>query len=385
MSRVLQEYESAFAGLFNARRGFAFWKGRAALYGTLKAMGVGPGDEVIVPGYSCVMSVSPIVYLGAKAVFVDIEPETYNMDVSQLEFKITPQTRLIVAQHTYGYPADIDAILDIAKRYGIKVIEDCCLSLGSRYKGRLTGTFGEAAYFSSQWNKTYTTGLGGMVIIHDAELAGKIQELRDEELIEVPFIKEALMGMELALYRAVVFPNTLEYIRKCFRWLVHHNVIDGSASIPELKMPEKPEGFFMGMSSVQARAGLRQLRRLEHNFEHRRKITKLYDELLAERGWKVVRPPENTEPVLVRYPVRITDKWDAIDKALASGIELGAWFETPLHPKEARIELFGYRWGSCPQSEKAAREVVNLPVHPRVSEQTALRTLEFLCQFKQAV
>jgi len=105
---------------------------------------------------------------------------------------------------------------------------------------------------------------------------------------------------------------------------------------------------------------------------------------LTLRGWRVVKPPDDTDPVLVRYPVRVTDKWAAIEKALKDGIELGAWFELPLHPKEAKIELFGYRWGCCPQAEKAAREVVNLPLHPRVSEKVARRTVEFVCQFEQA-
>ena len=383
MKRTICEYETAFSNWFNAKRAFSFWRGRVALYAILKAMGIGPGDEVIVPGYSCVMAVSPVVYLGAKPVFVDIESETFNMDVGQIESKITPRTQLIIAQHTYGYPADMEAILAIAERNGLEVIEDCCLSVGSRYKGKLTGTFAQSAFFSTQWNKIYTTGLGGMAICRNTEFAEKLQELRNRELIKVPFKKAVLMGMELALYKVAVFPNTLEFIRKCYRWLVHHNFIDGSASIPELTVPEKPEGFFMGSSSVQARAGLRQLRLLERNIEHRKKLTRLYDQLLEQRGWKVIKPPENTDPVLVRYPVRITDKWGAIEKALQSGIELGAWFETPLHPKEANIELFGYHWGSCPEAEKAAREVVNLPLHQRVSKRTARKTVDFLCQFEQ--
>jgi len=384
MSNTSRKYEETFAEIFGAKRAFSFWKGRVGLYAILKAMGIGPGDEVILPGYTCVMDVSPIVYLGGRAVFVDIEPDTYNMDVSQLEAKITPRTRLIVAQHTYGYVADLDGILSVAAKNRIPVIEDCCLSIGSRYKGKLTGTFTPAAYFSTQWNKTYTTGLGGMAICYDEELANKIQKVREDGLIKVPFRKAALMAMELALYRAFIFPKTTEFIRKCFRWLVHHNLIDGSASVPELTKPEKPKEFFMGLSAVQARSGLIQLRRLHRNIEHRKKMTKLYDQLLQQRGWKIVRPPENTDPVLVRYPVRITDKWGAVEKALNNGIELGAWFEQPLHPKEANIELFGYRWGSCPQSEKAAREVVNLPLHPRVSEKTARQTVDFICRFRQA-
>ncbi len=147
MKRTICEYEAAFSNWFNAKRAFSFWRGRVALYAILKAMGIGPGDEVIVPGYSCVMAVSPVVYLGAKPVFVDIESETFNMDVGQIESKITPRTQLIIAQHTYGYPADMEANLAIAERNGLEVSEDCCLSVGSRYKGKLTGTFAQSAFF----------------------------------------------------------------------------------------------------------------------------------------------------------------------------------------------------------------------------------------------
>jgi len=95
------------------------------MYAILRAIGVGEGDEVILPGYTCVMDVNPIKYLGARPVYVDIEPVTYNMDVSLLEAKITPNTKVIVAQHTYGYPCEMDAIMDIASRHGVTVIEDC--------------------------------------------------------------------------------------------------------------------------------------------------------------------------------------------------------------------------------------------------------------------
>ncbi len=145
-----------------------------------------------------------------------------------------------------------------------------------------------------------------------------------------------------------------------------------------------PEDFFMAMSSVQAKSGLRQLRRLQDNINHRKRLTELYDDLLRERGWTVTRPPENTCPVLVRYPVRITDKWRAIEEALSRGVELGAWFEQPLHPKEANLDLYGYDRALCPQALKAAEEVVNLPLHPRVSAHTARQTVEFLRQYEQA-
>ncbi|MHC5174250.1 MAG: DegT/DnrJ/EryC1/StrS family aminotransferase [Planctomycetota bacterium] len=129
-------FENQFGSVFNANYAFSFWKARVALYAILRSMGIGSGDEVILPGYTCVMDVNPIKYVGAKPIYVDIEPETFNMVPALIEKKITPNTKLIMAQHTYGYPCDMDRLLDIAHRHQIPVIEDCCLSLGSTYKGK---------------------------------------------------------------------------------------------------------------------------------------------------------------------------------------------------------------------------------------------------------
>src|SRR4030043_7279 len=134
MKNLIKQYEQTFAEILGARRAFAFWKGRVALYAILKALCIGDGDEVIVPGYTCVMNVNPIKYLGAEPVYVDIEPATFNIDTNLLREKITSNTKAIIAQHTYGYPCDMDEIIDIAGRNNVPVIEDCCLALGSRYK-----------------------------------------------------------------------------------------------------------------------------------------------------------------------------------------------------------------------------------------------------------
>lgn len=117
-ANALDQYQQAFAAMLGRQYAFGFWKGRVALYAILKGLGVGEGDEVIMTGYTCVMAVNPIVYLGAKPVFVDIEPATYNIDPNQIEAKITAKTRLVIAQHTYGYPVDLDAVTDISTRKG---------------------------------------------------------------------------------------------------------------------------------------------------------------------------------------------------------------------------------------------------------------------------
>jgi perosamine synthetase len=383
MNELIEQYQRRFAEFFDAHRAFAFWKGRVALYAILKAMGIGDGDEIILPGYTCVMNVNPIKYLGAMPVYTDIEPATFNVDVSMLEDKITPRTKAIIAQHTYGYPCDMDAIMKIAGANGIPVIEDCCLALGSKYQGRLVGTFGKAAYFSSQWNKPYTTGLGGMAITNDSELAGKIQLLRETEMCRPSSREVFMLQTQLAIYRLLIYPRTTAFTQNVFRYLTKKGIVIGSSGTSEFQ-PVMAIDFFKSISPVQARSGSRQLKKIAESIRHRKEMARLYDRLLEQKGWAVRRDDRsNSDPVLVRYPVRIDNKEEALEKAAKAGIELGSWFESPLHPIETLLDVYEYELGSCPQAEKAAQEVVNLPLHPRVTEKTARKTVEFITRFNQ--
>lgn len=385
MRDVIEQYQGDFAKIFQDKRAFAFWKGRVALYAILKAMGIGPGNEVILPGYTCVMDVNPIKYLGAKPSYVDIEPNTFNINVALLEEKITANTKVIIAQHTYGYPCDMDAIMDIADQKNITVVEDCCLAFGSKYKGKTVGTFGKAAYFSFQWNKPFTTGLGGMAITNDDTLAKRIRSLRQSKMCQ-PSGKEVLMlAAQLAVYRMLIYPRTTAFAQTIFRYLTKKAVVIGSSSTSEFEPVMTPD-FFKAMSTIQARSGLRQLKKIEQNIAHRKKMSQLYDRLLGENDWAKRRYDSATmEPVMVRYPVRINEKHKALAEAAKAGIELGSWFECPLHPIETPLAAYDYEIGMCPEAEKASREVVNLPLHPRADEKTAKRTVEFITRFTKVI
>ena len=374
---AVNRFEAEFARWAGAARAFAFWKGRVAMYAILRALGVTEGDEVILPGYTCVMDVNPIKYLGAKPVYVDIEPVTYNMDPSLLPAAISPRTRVIVAQHTYGYPCEMDAILDVAGRHGIPVVEDCCLALGSTYKGRLCGTFGVAAYWSFQWNKPFTTGIGGMATTGEADLAGRIEMLCRRELRRPPAKAARMLALQRMIYRLLIYPETTALAASLFRWLTKKGAVVGSSSVSEL-CTTMPGDFFVGMSEGQARAGLRQMEAIHANLAHRRRMRKVYDDLLRQVGWQAPEIPEYMDPVLVRYPLRVADKDRAVAEAPGDFVELGTWFECPLHPKETRMELYDYREGMCPVAEKACREVVNLPTHARANERVARRSVAFV-------
>jgi dTDP-4-amino-4,6-dideoxygalactose transaminase len=379
----IEQYEREFSEVCQGKQAFAFWKGRVALYAILKAMGIGPGDEVILPGYTCVVDVNPVKYLGAKPVYVDIEPLTYNIDVNLLEQKITPNTKIIIAQHTYGYPCHMDAIMNIADKNDTPIIEDCCHAFGSKYRGKTVGTFGKAAYFSSQWNKHFTTGLGGMAIVSDMELAEKITSLCEKELCQPSRKELMLLAAQLAVYRAFVYPRTTALAQAVFRYLAKKAVVIGSSSTFEFE-PKMVHDFFKAMSTVQAHSGLKQLEKIEHNIAHRKKMADFYDQLLEEKNWSARKYDRSTmEPVMVRYPVRITQKNKALAEAAKVGIELGSWFECPLHPIEIPLAAYDYELGMCPEAEKASDEVVNLPLHPRADERTARRSVEFITRFTQ--
>ncbi|MCA1928241.1 MAG: aminotransferase class I/II-fold pyridoxal phosphate-dependent enzyme, partial [Calditerrivibrio sp.] len=155
---------------------FTFFKGRVALYAILKSMGIGDKDEVILPGFTCVVVPNAISYTGAIPVYVDIDIKNFNIDVDKIEEKISKNTKAIIAQHTFGIPAEMDEIKKLCKKYNLFLIEDACHCLGSKYKGEELGTIGDASFFSSQWSKPITTGLGGWAKINNDELLKKMEK-----------------------------------------------------------------------------------------------------------------------------------------------------------------------------------------------------------------
>ena len=246
------------------------------------------------------------------------------------------------------------------------------------------GTFGRGAYFSFQWNKPFTTGLGGMLVTSDESLAKEIQRLRDAEMCR-PSLKEIfLLAAELAVYRTFIYPRTTAMAQQLFRFLTKKGAVVGSSSSAEF-VPVMANDFFKAMSPVQAFSGMSQLKKLDQGIAHRKKMASLYDRMLTEKGFPPrIYDKSMIDPVLVRYPLRIKEKDKALEMAASAGVELGSWFECPLHPIETPLEKYDYISGMCPQAEKASRETVNLPLHPRVSEKTVRRTVEYISQFRPA-
>ena len=175
----VRELEAAFARLCSTQHAVATNTGTAALHVALLALGIGPGDEVITTPLSCIASANPILFQGARPVFADVDPETYNLDIGDVAGRITPRTKAILPVHLFGHPVDVDPLLELASTSRLLVIEDASQATGSSYKGRRVGGFGHVGCFSLYANKIVTSGEGGMLVTRDEELARRMFAIRN--------------------------------------------------------------------------------------------------------------------------------------------------------------------------------------------------------------
>lgn len=360
---------------------FFFFKGRVALYALLKAIGIRHGDEVILPGFTCVVVPNAIMYLGGKPVYVDIDRKTFNLDTAKIESKITDKTTAIMAQNTFGLSSDLDLILDIAKRYNLKVIEDCAHGYGGSYKGKANGTVADAAFFSTQWSKPFSTGLGGIAVTNNPEIASKLRIESDS--YSDPDMKHKLMlWMLLHSYDFMMKPAIYWPAIKTYRFLSKAGLVTGSSSNEELVSPVKPDGFEKRMAKFQQKRAVLEMERFEENLNHRLRTVNKYDEMFDMLG--LVKPyrPEYALHTFLRYSFLVTDKQRFLRKAEEERVEVGDWFFSPLHPIEKDLSAWGYEKGMCPVAESICERIVNLPTHKRIHEKYLVRVENFLGKMK---
>jgi dTDP-4-amino-4,6-dideoxygalactose transaminase len=314
----VQALEKEFAEFCGAAHGIGVSDGTTALHVILRAMDIGPGDEVITVSHTFIATAEAIVLSGAKPVFVDIDPSTYLMDVSQVEAKITPRTKAILPVHLYGQTVDMDPLLEIASRHGLRVIEDACQAHGAEYKGRKAGTLGDAAGFSFYYSKNLGAyGEGGFISTNNSELAAKMRKVRDHG-------------------------SGVRY---------HHDLIGVNGRLDEIQ-------------AVVLRAKLSHLS--EWN-EKRREHARLYNELL--KGTSVITPVEcsGNTPVYHLYVIR-TPKRDELQAFLKDqDIFTGIHYPIPVHLQKA-MEFMGYKQGDLPVTEQVVTEILSLPMYAEISD-----------------
>ena len=228
-------YKAKISSILNIKASdvFLYWKGRVGLYSLLKAMGVTEGDEVILPAYTCVVVPNAILYLGATPIYVDVNAETYNMDISEVEKAITSKTKAIICQNTYGLSTDLEILQEIAKKNKIYTIEDCTHGFGGTYNGIANGLSCDAAIYSTQWNKPFSSGIGGFSVTKNTVLSKKLSE--SENQLTAPSSNE-LFKLKLLFFVKRYLINEYNYwpMVKFYRWLSHNTpIVVGSSTSEE--------------------------------------------------------------------------------------------------------------------------------------------------------
>lgn len=370
----IASYERAFAESVGARHGVSFSSGRVGLYGLLKCMGIGEGDEVLLQAPTHIVVPNAIRFTGARPVYVDCRFDDYNMDMADARKKITSSSRVLLLQHTFGIPADIDAAVDLARRHKLILLEDCVHALGATYYGSPVGAFGDAAFFSTEETKIISSTMGGMATTSDAALAESLKRFQASCQPPPRFLTSRYV-LKLALYYLLTNPRVHRYMRAAYDAFGGRQPLPRPTTEEEL-LGKRPPRYEMRLSNAQALLASRQLRRLPANLSHRRKIARVYAECFESCRSALPSISSGAEPAYVRFPIWVADR-DAAVKAVSPYAVLGTWFTSVLE-EAASPECGDYVAGSCPRAELSARHLVNLSTHPRTTPAHAAIVAEAL-------
>jgi perosamine synthetase len=334
-----KQFEKGFAEYIGVEHAVAVANGTIALDVALKALKIGPGDEVITSAFSFVASGNCILFQNAKPVFADIDPRTFNIDPSDVAEKITAKTKALIPIHMFGQPANMDALKEIAEDKGIALVEDAAQAHGAEYKGQKAGSIGEIGCFSFYATKNMTAGEGGMVTTNDPELAEKARLL-------------------------ISHGQSQKY---------HHDIL----------------GYNYRMTELCAAIGSVQLQKIDEFNRKRRDNAKLLTQgIRSFKGLTVPYIDEDVTPVFHQYVVRVEENYPLARDELANhltekGIGVAVHYPIPIYGQPLYQKL-GYGGTRCPNTEDACRRVLSLPVHPLVDRKDIEYILDVLKDVSEA-
>ena len=362
-TKLIKKFSQEISNCINTENIFLYWKGRVALYALLKAMGIKANDEIILPAYTCVVVPNAILYLGATPIYIDVSNDHYNMDIDLIKEAITPQTKVIICQNTYGLSSNLEELTTLAKAHKIYTIEDCTHGFGGYYNNFPNGQFCDAAIYSTQWNKPFSTGIGGFAITSNKKINDKLIALNTE--LANPSSKELLnLKILYIIHRYLI--NNLTYwpLVQFYRWLSQHNLVVGSSSGGEIISTEKPDKYFKAFSDTQAKEGLKTLPKLKENLVIRKKTAKIYTNFLNRHGKNHVEDRWFDNHAFLKYPLLVNKRDQFMLLAEKHRIALGEWFTSPLHPVEGDLSPWQFEQEKYPVANYLASHVVNLPTTP---------------------
>lgn len=328
LGQKVRDFEQAYSDYIGVKYGVGCDNGTNAITLALKALGIGEGDEVITVSNTAIPTVSAIVTAGATPVFVDIDPETYLMDVTKVEATITPKTKAILPVHLYGQCVDMDPLLDIAKRHHLYVVEDCAQAHGAEYGGRKAGSMGDISTTSFYPTKILGAyGDGGMVNTNDETLAQRLRRLR-------------FYGTEKTYYAT-------------------------------------EHGYNSRLDEIQAAILLTKLPKIEQYIHRRREIAAMYQEALAGTGLMLPKEAPYGRHAYYLYVVRHSNRDEIVKKLRENDIHVNISYPWPIHTMKA-YQYLGWKIGDLPETEAAAKEIFSLPMYPSLTNEEIKRTTSIL-------
>ncbi len=367
------EVESWLRYYMGARDVVTFDSGRSSLFFALQSLGVGSGDEVLVQAYTCVVVINAIRWTGARPVYVDVGDD-FNMDPTDVQKKMTPRSKVLIIQHTFGQPAKLTQLLNFAQTHNLKTVEDCAHSLGATYTGAKLGTRANIGVLSFGSDKVVSCARGGAAITNDEVLAQRLREI--QSTLAAPPLKVIIQHL---LHFPFFWFGRLTYAWGVGKWVLgiaKRYFIMSRVLWPEEKKGQPTSFFPSTLPNALARLLLPQLLNLERVNEHRRTIAQMYNELLNNNAITKPLLGHDQNCIYLRYPILVNEPILLRQKAAKKGVFLGDWYDTPLAPKDIDMLATGYVTGMCPKAEFLSQHSLNLPTNVHIQPKDVQRILQ---------
>jgi len=370
----IQKLKKEFAQYFNAQNIYLFNSGRSALFVFLKSLNLKETDEIIIQSFTCNAVANPIIWAGAKPVYTDID-ETFNIDTQNLKNSINENTKAIIIQNTFGIPARIDKILEIAKTNNILVIEDCAHALGATYNGQKVGTFGDVAFFSFGRDKVISSVYGGAILFNNLQLEKSfINEYRKVRQSSIFWTVQQLLH-PLITYTALLTYNFggkyLLYGAQKLR-LLSKAVTHGE------RYAKMPNYFPRKLSDPLSALALNQFRKLDTLNSHRRELARIYEANFKDREDVIYVENYDKGAIWLRYPILHDDAREIKYELKMRGNVVGDWYQEIVAPAETSLEAVNYPMGKNKTAEYAALRILNLPTNIRTNRMQAQEIASFI-------
>lgn len=385
--RAVEELEKKFKEYLGVKYAVSFNSGRSSFYALLKALKeteeLKEGDQVLLQAFTCNALPNPVLWAGLEPVYIDCSEDDFNIDISDLKLKIGPKARVLVVQHTFGMPCDMNEVRTICAEKNIVLIEDCAHSLGAEFNGqkvgRLKGYPDRAAFFSFSRDKIISSVYGGIATTNDQILGEKL----------IKFQKEFKSPSYFWIFQQILHPILLNFIilpvysfldlgKVLLIFSQWFNVLSKAVSWQE-KVGKKPDYFPKAMPNALAMMAINQFNKLERFNGHRQNVANYYYENLKGSKFELPKRFENRKNAFLRFTVKHSNAHEIIYKAWhQQNMLLGDWYTTPIAPFDTNVKEVKYKPGSCKNAEYLAKKTLNLPTHINIYPKDAERIVEFL-------